>query len=58
MEEEYQADIPQTVDQYIIIKTIGSGAFATVYLAQHAVTQTMVALKCIAKKKLKNQAEF
>ncbi|OHS97673.1 CAMK family protein kinase [Tritrichomonas foetus] len=51
-------DVPQTVGQYLIIKILGSGAFATVYLAQHTITLAMVALKCIQKRKLKNQAEF
>lgn len=56
--DEGFAEIPQTVQQYVIIKSLGSGAFATVYLAQHGITQIMVALKCIPKAKLRNQAEF
>lgn len=51
-------DTPQSVGSYVIIDTIGSGAFATVYRAQHRLTMCIVALKSIAKKKLRNQAEF
>ena len=58
MDEEGVQEVPTHVGHYVISKTIGSGAFATVYLAQHAITQVFVALKCIPKRKLRNQAEF
>ncbi|OHS99133.1 CAMK family protein kinase [Tritrichomonas foetus] len=58
MADDVPTEVPNTVGQYVIIKTLGSGAFATVYMAQHTVTMAMVALKCIAKRKLRNQAEF
>jgi serine/threonine protein kinase len=40
------------------MEVIGSGAFATVYKAQHQVTLSVVALKAIAKRKVRTMGEF
>lgn len=56
--DEEAAEAPRSVGPYVILGTLGSGAFATVYKAQHTITTTVVALKCIAKRKLRSQVEF
>jgi serine/threonine protein kinase len=50
--------MPDRVGKYKLMGIIGSGAFATVYKAQHQVTMSVVALKAIAKRKVRSQAEF
>ena len=51
-------EIPNQVGQYSILEILGSGAFATVYKAQHVFTMTPVAIKVIPKKNLPNKVEF
>lgn len=45
---------PAIDDSYRLIRTIGKGNFAAVYLAQHLITGILVAVKIISKKQCKN----
>ena len=55
-EEEY---VPKAVGPYVILGKVGAGAFASaVYRAQHTTTMTIVALKSIPKRNLRNPSEF
>jgi serine/threonine protein kinase len=50
--------VPDRVANYQIMEALGSGAFATVYRARHLVTDCVVALKTIPKRKVRTQQEF
>uniref|UniRef100_A0A914YAC5 Protein kinase domain-containing protein n=1 Tax=Panagrolaimus superbus TaxID=310955 RepID=A0A914YAC5_9BILA len=41
----FKPKIPKGIENFKIGKELGSGAFSTVYFAQHKPTQTLVALK-------------
>lgn len=43
------------IGNYVFIKTIGSGSFATVYLAEHKYTRLRVAIKVVSKTTLDSQ---
>ena len=58
MSDGQAPEIPNQVGQYSILEILGSGAFATVYKAQHIFTMTPVAIKVIPKKNLRNKVEF
>ena len=58
MSQGQAPEIPNQIGQYSILEILGSGAFATVYKAQHVLTMTPVAIKVIPKKNLRNKVEF
>ena len=53
-----QMNAQKTIDNYTILKQLGAGAFATVYAAEESQTLTQVAVKAIAKSKIRSPVEF
>ena len=56
--EEDIAQVPKEIGPYVFEKLLGCGAFASVYSAQHKITETRVAIKVIPKHKLQRPGEF
>jgi serine/threonine protein kinase len=51
-------DGPPSVGPYVFLQKIGTGAYASVFSARHSVTMTTVAVKAVAKNRIKTAVDF